>query len=602
MTGLPPTAIRPELRFGILGPMRVEAHGDSLDTGPRKQQIVLAALLCHANSLVSVDALAEALWLGSPPRTARKNIQVYLSTLRGMIGTGPGPRILHQTGGYVLHVEPAELDSLRFEQLVRDAGRLRRVESPAAVAEALAGALSLWRGKALDGMRDVPLLAAAAKRLDRQFLAAIEDWAEAEIEMDCGASMVERLAEVAQQHPLRERLRILQMTALCQAGRQPEALAVYDEMRRSLAHELGLSPSSALESFYQSVLRGHVPAIRTASRPPRRLPWDPPNFTGRTETTRQLTDAVARGKHRLVVVTGPLGTGKTALAVHAAHQLGDRFPDGQFFVRLHDADGKPRPAEQIVAEFLPPALLQAAWRGRPDDHLLAGRRWLARHHALVILDDARRESEIRPLLPETGDSAVIVTARSRLASLDAFRLTIPPLSVHAALEFLQQTIGAPRVAADPHSAERIVLATGLLPLGLSLVAERLALLHHVPLREYAARLTGTPSLLDELNAGETTIRLRLAEAIGELPRPARQWVARLGMLSGAVFTLSEAAAVLDADERTAVRVLESLLEASLITVPSTETFAHAVRYEMPPLTYAYAREMAAAQAGGAGVR
>lgn len=598
MTGSRQEGCLPELRFRILGPMRVMAHGDSVDAGPRKQQIVLAALLCNANSLVSVDALAEALWLGSPPRTARKNVQVYVSALRGLIRADPVPSISHQNGGYVLHVGPADLDSLRFEQLVRDASKLRQAGPVCAVADALAAALRLWRGPALDGMRDVPLLRAAAERLDRQFLAAFEDWTEAEIELGGGAEVVERITEVAQRHPLRERLRILQMIALCQAERRTEALAVYDELRRELAHELGLSPSSALEEFYQSVLRGRLPAIRPSGRPPCRLPWDLPAFTGRGEVTGQLVDGVARGRHRLVVVTGPLGAGKTALAVHAAHQLGDGFPDGRFFVRLLSAGGKARPVEQVVAE-----LSTGSPAPKVGQASRAWREWLASHRALVILDGARRESEVRPLLPETGDSAVIVTARCRLAGLEAaWRLTAPPFSVPQALEFLGRVIGADRVAADPRSAERIVLATGLLPLGLRLVAERLALLHHVPLREYAARMAGTPSLLDELSAGDLTIRPRLAAAIGELPRPARRGVARLGLLSRAVFTLSEAAAVLDADEGTAVRVLETLLEASVITVPDAETFAHAVRYEMPLLTYAYAREVAAAQRGGPGAQ
>ena len=599
----------PELRFRILGPVRIEAHGLSVDAGPRKQQIVLAALLCNANSLVSVDVLAEALWLGSPPRTARKNIQVYVSALRG-ITHDPGPSVSYQTGGYVLHASPAELDSLLFQQLVRDASRLRHVP-PSAVAEALAGALELWRGRALDGMRDVPLLDAAAERLDRQFLAALEDWAEAELAAGSGGGVVERVTETAQQHPLRERLRTLQMTALCQAGRQTEALAVYDELRRALARELGLSPSPALEEFYRSVLRGLVPPARPVERTPSRLPWDPPTFTGRTEIFRQLTAALVRDGHRQVVVTGPLGAGKTALAVHAAHQLDDGFPDGRLFVRLHDADGTARPVEEVVAQLMPPDLVPMS---RLEPRLQGGQRvwpgarhawqlWLARHRALIILDGARGESDISPLLPETGDSAVIVTARCRMAGLEAaYRLLVPPFSVPEALDFLRRTIGTDRVAADLPSAERIVLAAGLLPLGLRVIAERLALLHHVPLREYAARMAGTPSLLDELSAGDMTIRPRLAQAIGELPQPARWGVARLGRLPGAVFMLSEAAAVLDADERTAMRVLETLLEASVITVPSAEMFAHAVRYEMHPLIYAYAREAAAAQNGIPGAR
>jgi hypothetical protein len=354
------------------------------------------------------------------------------------------------------------------------------------------------------------------------------------------------------------------------------------------------------------VLRGQVPAARPAARPsarpPCRLPWDPPSFTGRNEATRQLTDVLVRGGHRVVVVTGPLGVGKTALAVHAAHQLDDSFPDGRFLVRLYDADGKTRPVEEIMSQLRSAGLAPMA---RPGPRARRGQRiqpdwrhawqeWLGAHRALIILDGARRDSEVRPLLPESGDSAVILTSRSRLTGLEAaHRLAVPPFTVPESLEFLGRIIGGHRVAADRHSAERIMLATGLLPLGVRLVAERLALLHHVPLREYAARMSGTPSLLDELSAGDTTIRPRLAEAIGELPQPARRGVARLGKLSGAVFSLSEAAAVLDADEGTAVRVLETLLEASVITVPAAEALAHAVRYEMPPLTFAYAREVAA---------
>lgn len=568
--------------------MRVEARGDAqaVTAGPRKQQIVLAALLCSANSPVSVDALSEALWLGSPPRTARKNIQVYLSTLRGVTRAEAGPVISHQVGGYVLHVDPADVDSLRFEQLVRDAGRQRRAESAAATAQSLAAALALWRGRALDGMRDVPLLAAAAERLDRQFLAAVEDWAEAEIELGCGASVIERVTEVAQHHPLRERLRIVQMTALCEAGRRAEALAVYDELRRALAYELGLSPSRALEEFYQAMLRGPLPAIWSAERAPCRLPWDPPDFTGRSREVRQLTDAVAHGRHRLVVVTGPLGVGKTALAVHAAHRLTDRFPDGRVFFRLRDAKGRLRPVEQLVGDV--------AAGDEPTDGHRAWQRWLAPRRALVILDDARRESDVRPLLPELGDSVVIVTARSRLAALDAaYRLAVPLLSAAEALEFLREVLGADRIESDLQAAERIARSTGLLPLGLRLVAERLALLHHIPLREYALRTTRAASLLDEVCAGDPTVRGRVAEAVAELSRPARRGLIRLGLLPGAVFTLSEAAAVLGADEPTTVRVLESLLETGVITTPTTLIDAHAVQYEMSTLIHAYAREAAA---------
>ena len=585
--------------FRILGPLQVLENACPIDLGSRKQQIVLASLLCHANSPVTVESLVEALWGDDPPRTARKNIQVYVSALRGLLSPGSGTRISYHSSGYVFHANAAELDSLCFEQQARVRHKFSHSEPPSAVAQALAGALDLWRGRPLPGMRDVPLIRTAADRLERQFLAVFEDWAEAEIAAGGGPGAIERITEVAQEHPLRERLRILQMTALYRAGRRAEALEVYDELRRSLAHEFGLSPGLAVVRFYQSLLREQEPAASRLAADPRRppgppslLPWDLPTFTGRAEPIRQLADALVCGGSRLAVVTGPLGVGKTALAVHAAHRLGDSFPDGRFFVRLRSEDGALRPLVDVASQLM--------WAVMPESRpepLSAGQRawqlWLAGHRALIILDDVRRESEVRPLLPEVGDCAVIVTARPRLTGLEAaHRLLVPHFSMAEAMEFLKRMIGPGRVDADQRSAERIVAASGSLPLGLRLMAERLALLRHLPLREYAARIAGPPDLLDELTAGDVAIRPRLRAAIAELPGSARAAVPRLGLLPAPVFTLGEAAAILDTDRASAVRVLETLLEAGLITVSEADARAQTVLYELPVLPYAYARELA----------
>src|SRR5580692_10069074 len=149
-------------RFGILGPLQVLENESAVDPGSRKQQIVLAALLCNANSLVSTDSLVEAVWDDMPPRTARKNIQVYVSALRTLVSQGPGPRISFRAGGYVFHARAAELDALCFEETTRARHSLQQDAPPASVAQALAGALGLWRGRVLDGMRGVPLIDAAA--------------------------------------------------------------------------------------------------------------------------------------------------------------------------------------------------------------------------------------------------------------------------------------------------------------------------------------------------------------------------------------------------------------------------------------------------------
>ena len=210
-----------------------------------------------------------------------------------------------------------------------------------------------------------------------------------------------------------------------------------------------------------------------------------------------------------------------------------------------------------------------------------------------MLDGVQRESQVGPFLPEVGDSAVIVTARLRLTGLgDAYRLPVPSLSIGEAVQFLERIIGPARVGSDPRAAEQIVRTVGLLPLGVRVIGDKLAGLRHLPLREYLARIAHPPTLLDELSAVDPALRQRLDEAAADLPDAARRVFLRLAALPDPVFTLAEAASVLDADQGDAVRMLEVLLEASVIAAPATETVARTVVYEMPPLMYARAREKA----------
>ncbi|MFI5530788.1 BTAD domain-containing putative transcriptional regulator [Kitasatospora sp. NPDC051853] len=582
--------------LGILGPLQVLADGRPVDPGPRKQQIMLAALLCHANTRVSADELAEALWGDAPPRTARKNLQVYVCALRRLLGAGSETRIGHQSGGYVLHTVAEEFDVLGFEQR--------------AWTGAPAAALELWRGPVLDGLRDVPLIDTVAQRLDQRVLVVFEDWVEAALATGGGASAVARVSEVAQRHPFRERLRMLQMNALSQAGRRSEALAVYDELRQALAHELGLPPSPALERCYRSLLEAQAtegPWPVTGGQGgqgrqgregregrevgPNLLPCDPLTFTGREAAARELTGVLVGGEGRLAVVSGPLGAGKTALAAHVAHRLGERFPDGRLFVRLRGEDGRARPVEDVLRQLLAAV---APDRAASADPRWEWQLWLTGRRALLVVDDARCESEVRPLLPEAGESAVLVTARPGLIGLEgAHRLWLGAFEPAEAVEFLGRVIGAARVDADREAAGRIVRSAGLLPLGVRLVADRLAFLRHVPLGEYAARLAGGRGLLDELCGADPAVRARLAESLRHLPEAWRRTALRLGLCEERVFTPDQAAAVLGSDPGTAVRVLERLLEEALVAVAQPEEGGEGgtgLRYEMPALLHAYARE------------
>ncbi|MER6349385.1 BTAD domain-containing putative transcriptional regulator [Streptomyces sp. NPDC001595] len=589
-----PAASPGTLRFSVLGPLAVHRDDRALPLGPLKQRVVLATLLASANSPVSVDALTDAVWPQEPPRTARKNLQVYVSALRALLADDDPdrPRLTHTCGGYVLRVADDELDALRFRSLVRAA----EGQPPRPAARLLRQALDLWQGPPLgDDLRQSPRLAEEAERLELRRLTAYESWAEAELALGGAAAAVEGLRDMAERHPLRERLRSAWMCALNQAGRQAEALAVYDDYRQLLARELGLEPSGAMAARYRAILAGDdrsgpaasaAPAAAGPRIAPAALPPDLVDLTGHGEELRDLLDLweddAAAG---VALLSGPAGAGKTTLAVRAAHLLGDRFTDGRFLVSLRDADGAARPLPAVLAE-LAERTGRAGLSG-PE----AWREWLADHRVLVVLDDVPEEGAVRPLLPSGGQGRVLLTARGQLGGLaPVHRIPVPPLGTAEALQLLAGLVGRGRVRADREAALRIVRACGGSPLAVRVSGMRLAVLRHVPLREFADRLTDPAGALDELTSGDVSVRRWLARGWEALPRECGRYAGRLAAGTGdGPFGLTEAAEALGCDERHAVRVVEALIDAGMVTSPGGEVTAHAAQYELPHLIRLYAR-------------
>ena len=218
-----------------------------------------------------VDQLIDAVWWDNPPRTAHKNIQVYIAHLRKFLADGGPPgqtgQIRYSPPGYQLRLTAAEVDALRFEELSRAGrGALRRGDAPAA-ADAMRQALGLWRGHALADLHASPVLRDEAARLEGRRLAAYEDWFDAELMLGNHVQVLDEIEPVVREHPLRERLRGQHLTALYRGGRQAEALAEYDNLRQLLAAELGLAPSPALQRLYQDILSGDpgVAGLRTVA-------------------------------------------------------------------------------------------------------------------------------------------------------------------------------------------------------------------------------------------------------------------------------------------------------------------------------------------------
>jgi WD40 repeat protein/DNA-binding SARP family transcriptional activator len=224
--------------------------------GGPKQRLVLAHLLIRANQAVPVDTLISEIW-DEPPATARGSVQSYVSHLRKALGAG---RIDGNGQGYVLHVEPHEVDRSRFEALVVGAGRLRPTD-PAAAAAMLREALDLWRGPPFADLADVPSLQPEITRLTEARIAAVEDRIAAELDAGAPRDVVGELEALTAEHPLRERLWELLIIALYRSGRQADALQAYERARLRLADELGIDPSEELQTLHQRVLR-QDPALR----------------------------------------------------------------------------------------------------------------------------------------------------------------------------------------------------------------------------------------------------------------------------------------------------------------------------------------------------
>jgi YVTN family beta-propeller protein len=251
------------MQFLVLGPLDVVQDGRSLRLGGPKQRAVLAMLLLEVNGPISKDRLIDGVWGDRPPLNAPQILDTYISRLRRLLGPD---RLARRPAGYVLRVEPGELDLSTFEGIVSQAEELLP-EDPAAAAGTLSQALGLWRGAALADLRSEPFATGVGDRLDERRLAALERHAEADLAVGLGPELVPELERLTRDHPTRERLVAHLMLALYRSGRQSDALAAMHLCRRHLAQELGLEPGPELRRLEQRILE-HDEALTPAPHPP----------------------------------------------------------------------------------------------------------------------------------------------------------------------------------------------------------------------------------------------------------------------------------------------------------------------------------------------
>ncbi|HEX3924501.1 MAG TPA: BTAD domain-containing putative transcriptional regulator [Streptosporangiaceae bacterium] len=605
--------------FGVLGPLLVRDGDVVVGVPASRQRVLLAALLVHAGKAVPADALAEVIWAGAPPVGAAITLRSHVSRLRRVLGPGAGARVLTRHPGYLLEAGEEEVDLLRFAALCQQGGAAIRAGAWARAWGLLSQALALWRGEPMADIPCGPLHREEVPRLEQMRLQAVEWRTDAGLHLGRQAELVPESQMLAARHPLREGFHAQLMLALYRCGRQAEALAAYQQARKILIEELGTGPGPGLRELHRRILTEDpalgAPESQTyagggfASATPRALPAGVRHFTGRAAELVRLSGLLDRSGEQapavaISAISGTAGVGKTALAVHWAHQVTGRFPDGQLYVNLRgfDPSGTPVTPAGAVRSFLD-ALGVAPGRMPADFDMQAAlfRSLLAGKRILIVLDNARNVEQVRPLLPGAPGCLVVVTSRCQLTGLaaeGALLLMLDVLSAAEARELLARHLGAERVAAGSRAADELTGLCAGLPLALAITAARAAARPGFPLAALAAELHHARRQLDVLDAGDavTNIRAVFSWSQVNLSAPAARMFRLLGLHPGPDFSAPAAASLAGVPFARAQALLSELSRASLIAehVPG--------RFACHDLLRAYAAEQASAADGDPGCR
>ncbi|MFI8093603.1 AfsR/SARP family transcriptional regulator [Streptomyces sp. NPDC086080] len=634
-SAVPVTAGERGLRVAVLGPLVVRRDGVPVDPGRRGQRLLLIRLLLADGHAVAPETLCEDLWRGRPPAAAMPSLYAQVSRVRGVLeqrrrGSRDFEVLVTEPAGYALRIPPGARDTVCFTEALT---RARRDLAASRAADALRGveeALGMWRGAALADAVGHPFARPEAARLEDLRLGAAELRAAALLltgQLPRAVTAAERLTG---RHPLRETGWALLLRALYLAGRGPEALRRYEEVRRHLADALGLDPGPELRALHDGILRNDLPPLTPPDSPPAgdstpqpslppttqsaqhterptlaglpapregrpaplcrpaQLPDDLKVFAGRETESAWLSapglppDRDGPGAARVVLIGGSAGVGKTAFAVHHAHQVARHFPDGRLFVDLCGFHPHTPPLDPaaVLHGFLT-ALGVPAQRVPEDTAARTAlfRSTLAGRRVLVVLDNARDEEQVRPLLPNGPGCLTLVTSRSRLTGLVAgegarpLPLALPPES--EAYEILARRLGPARLRAEPEAAAAIVRLCGRLPLALAVIAARAVLNPTFPLSAVADELRETGGRLDALttlDAG-TDPRTVFSWSYRALDEPATRLFRLLALHPGPDITVPAAASLAALPVARARRLLTELAQVRLVEQPAPGRYA-----------------------------
>jgi DNA-binding SARP family transcriptional activator len=588
-----------KIEFRVLGPLEVRLDGAPRPLPAAKQRLLLGSLLLRANHVISAAELMDVVWGERPPAGARNTLRTYVMRLRQQLG--PSCALRTAQDGYALDVPDGSLDATRFREMLVAA---RAVDDAPTVWSLLTEALALWRGPVLADVPLDPLRHNEINRLAAERLDARERRIDAGLTLGRHEELVPELRELADANPARERVWAQLMVALYRSGRRGDALHVYREVYEYLSEELGVDPGAELLRVHQAVLFDH-PSLRTPLGDkvsvPAQLPPEVINFVGREAAAAQIVERLAPAEPPsatpVVVLTGPPGTGKTALAVHVAHRLRARFPDGQLFVDLRGhARGPTLGPDQVLARFL--RALGVAADTVPtdlDEQSAALRSLLTGKRMLIVLDNAARAGQVRPLLPGDPGCAVLITSRDALRGLvaeqGASRVHVGGLAPDESNTLLERILGPEVVRVEPTAAAELAELCTHLPLALRIAAANMIGGGQPRLAEQLGRLREGNRLAALAADGDETVTVRAAFDLSyeALDEPAKRAFRLVGLAPCQDLTPAAMGALADCPPEQARRLLDQLSAANLVQqlVPG--------RYQAYDLLRVYAHERALAE-------
>lgn len=576
--------MEPAVRFSVLGPVRAWRDDVELDPRPRQLRLILALLLVRAGRSVSPDEFAALLWGEDRPAQATNIVHRHLGALRRLLEPGlparaTGRWLERAGGGYRLAVDASSLDLLEFRGLADAGRRAAEAGDPVTALTHRTAALRVWHGRCAAGLDPSAEMLPEFVAVDHERAAVACAAADGALDIGDLRDLVPTLRELADQHQLDEALQARLMLILAADGKQAEAVAAYETVRARLSGELGVDPGPELRAAYERLLRQQTPEqpVRYSASIPSQVPLSIRFFSGReAELIRldRLRSEVGRERSSTVtvVVDGLPGIGKTSLVVHWAHRVAAQFPDGRLFVNLQGFDPGDAVVEsgEALAHLLnglcvPHAQMPADVEARAT----LFRTLMAERRMLIILDNARDEEQVRPLLPAAPGSLVVVTSRNRLTGLvaqqGAYPLTLQPPTLTEARNGMRARLGDLRVEGDEAALDEIIDRCGRLPLAMAVVGARAVAYPDWKLRDIAAELRQAESL-DFFDGEEprSDVRSVFSWSYRRLSEPAARLFRLLPTHPGPDFGLATVASLAGIAPRTARDLIAELTRTRLL--------------------------------------